>query len=110
MAQIKQEIAQTFPHENVYLTQSSQIYLEMTNPDVNKGNAIRYLTEKILGLQPENVMAIGDNFNDLEMLKYAGFSVAMGDAPTEIKNIAQWVAPTVEEDGVAIALEQLIVN
>lgn len=108
MAQLKQEISQSFDSEQIYLTQSSQIYLEMTHPTVNKGNATRYLTEKILALKSENVMAIGDNFNDMEMLKYAGFSVAMGDAPTEVKNIANWVAPTVEEDGVAIALEKFL--
>jgi Cof subfamily protein (haloacid dehalogenase superfamily) len=108
MAQIKQEISQSFNSQDIHLTQSSKIYLEMTAPNVNKGEATRYLTEKILGLKSENVMAIGDNFNDQEMLKYAGFSIAMGDAPPEIKNMANWVAPTVEEDGVAIALEKFL--
>jgi Cof subfamily protein (haloacid dehalogenase superfamily) len=108
MAQLKEELAQYFDFQHLYVTQSSEIYLEATNPLVNKGAAVGYLTEKILGLKPENVMAIGDNFNDLEMLKYAGLSVAMDDAPAEVKNIAQWVAPSVEDDGVAIALEKFL--
>lgn len=53
-------------------------------------------------------MTIGDNFNDIEMLDYAGFGVAMGNAPLEVQAIAQWVAPSVEQDGVATAIEALI--
>ncbi len=105
---LKKELSQLFSSEQIYLTQSSKIYLEAIHPTVNKGAATRYLTEEILGLKPENVMAIGDNFNDGEMLKYAGLSIAMGEAPEEIKSIAKWVAPTVEEDGVAIALEKFL--
>jgi hypothetical protein len=53
-------------------------------------------------------MAIGDNFNDLEMLLYAGTSVAMGNAPEPVKAIAQWVAPDVEVDGAATAIERFV--
>jgi hydroxymethylpyrimidine pyrophosphatase-like HAD family hydrolase len=53
-------------------------------------------------------MTIGDNFNDLEMLHYAGIGVAMGDAPEPVKQAADWVAPGVEQDGVAAALEQFL--
>jgi len=42
------------------------------------------------------------------MLEYAGLGVAMGDAPLEVQAIAQWVAPTVEEDGAAVAIEAFI--
>jgi hypothetical protein len=69
---------------------------------------VRYLAEDYLGLRPENVMAVGDNFNDLEMLQYAGIGVAMGDAPSEIQALANWVAPGVEEDGVAAAIEEFL--
>ena len=69
---------------------------------------MRYLAEDLLGLSAQNVMAIGDNFNDIEMLDYAGFGVAMGNAPLEVQAIAQWVAPSVEQDGVATAIEALI--
>jgi hypothetical protein len=53
-------------------------------------------------------MAIGDNFNDLEMLEYAGIGVAMGDAPADVQAIAQWVAPSVEKDGAAAAIETFL--
>jgi len=53
---------------------------------------------------------IGDNFNDYEMIRYAGIGVAMGDAPDGVKAIADWVAPSVEEDGVASAIEHCLLS
>ena len=61
-----------------------------------------------MGLRPENVMAIGDDFTDLEMLRYAGIGVAMGNAPAGVKASADWVTTSVEEDGVAEAVEKWI--
>lgn len=92
----------------LYLTTSVATFFEATNPLVNKGTAVRYLAEEHLGLAPENVMTIGDNFNDVEMLEYAGIGVAMGDAPADVKAIADWVAPSVEVDGAAAAIEEFL--
>jgi hydroxymethylpyrimidine pyrophosphatase-like HAD family hydrolase len=71
---------------------------------------VRYLAEELLGLQPNNVMTIGDNFNDLEMLEYAGIGVAMGNAPSQVQAIANWIAPSVEQDGAAVAIEKLLLS
>ena len=101
-------LRQQYTPAELYLTKSVATFLEATNPWVNKGTAVRYLAEEILGLQASNVMTVGDNFNDLEMLEYAGFGIAMGNAPPEVKAIAHWVAPTVEEDGVVAAIEKFI--
>ncbi|MEH2108019.1 Cof-type HAD-IIB family hydrolase [Nostoc sp.] len=92
----------------LYLTTSVATFFEATNASVNKGTAVRYLAEELLGLQLANVMAIGDNFNDVEMLEYAGLGVAMGNAPTGVQAIAKWVAPSVEEDGAAVAIEKFL--
>ena len=92
----------------LYLTKSVDTFLEATNPLVNKGTAVQYLAEEQLGLTAANVMTIGDNFNDLEMIQYAGVGVAMGNAPERVKSFANWVAPTVEEDGVVAAIEQFV--
>lgn len=92
----------------LYLTKSVATFFEATNPLVNKGIAVKSLAEEFLGLQAENVLAIGDNFNDVEMLEYAGIGVAMGDAPAEVKAKANWVAPSVEEDGVIAAIKQFL--
>jgi len=92
----------------LYLTTSVATFFEAANPLVNKGTAVRYLAEEVLGLQRTNVMTIGDNFNDLEMLEYAGIGVAMGNAPEEVQAIATWVAPSVEQDGAATAIEKFL--
>ncbi len=94
----------------LYLTKSVATFFEATNPFVNKGVGVRYLAEELLGLQPMNVMTIGDNFNDSEMIEYAGIGVAMGNAPVEIQAIAQWVAPNVEQDGAAVAIERFLLS
>ncbi|PSB01920.1 Cof-type HAD-IIB family hydrolase [Merismopedia glauca] len=97
-----------FPPSKVHLTRSIPTYLEATHPLSHKGNAVLFLAEELLGLQPHNVMAVGDNFNDWEMIEYAGLGVAMGNAPDEVQAIAQWVAPRIEADGVAVAIENFL--
>jgi hydroxymethylpyrimidine pyrophosphatase-like HAD family hydrolase len=86
------------------------MFFEITHPQANKGLAVQYLAETLLGLNAENVMAIGDNFNDLEMLKYAGIGIAMGNAPVAVQRIANWIAPSIEEDGVVTALTEFLVT
>jgi Cof subfamily protein (haloacid dehalogenase superfamily) len=92
----------------LYLTKSVATFFEATNPFANKGTAVRYLAEEQLGLKPHNVMTIGDNFNDVEMLTYAGIGIAMGNAPPQVQAIANWIAPSVEDNGVAVAIEKLL--
>jgi len=102
------ELRQRYLPTELYLTKSVATFFEATNPLVNKGSAVQYLAEDYLGLQPENVMVVGDNFNDLEMIQYAGIGVAMGNAPEPVKAIANWVAPSVEADGVSAAIEEFL--
>ena len=84
--------------------------LEAFHPAVNKRLAVSYLAEEIMSLRPENVMAVGDDFTDIEMLQYAGIGVAMGNAPAAVKASADWVTTTIEEDGVARAVERWILR
>ncbi|MGB5959113.1 MAG: HAD family hydrolase [Coleofasciculaceae cyanobacterium] len=106
--QLLGSLRQQYTPAELYLTKSVATFFEATHPGANKGTGVRYLAESILGLAAHNVMAIGDNFNDLEMLEYAGLGVAMGNAPTDVQAIANWVAPSVEEDGAAVAIEAFI--
>ncbi|MBW4506696.1 MAG: Cof-type HAD-IIB family hydrolase [Scytonematopsis contorta HA4267-MV1] len=94
----------------LYLTKSVATFFEATNPLVNKGTGVRYIAEELLAIKNTNVMTIGDNFNDVEMLEYAGIGVAMDDAPTEVKEVANWVTSSVEKDGVAIAIEKFLLS
>jgi Cof subfamily protein (haloacid dehalogenase superfamily) len=101
---------QLYAPEDLYITQSVATFFEATHPLSNKGAAVQYLAEELLDLTPDQVMTIGDNFNDYEMIRYAGIGVAMGDAPDGVKAIADWVAPSVEADGVVSAIEQFLLS
>jgi len=84
-------------------------YLEFTHPEATKGKALAYLVSH-LGISQESVMAIGDSFNDISMLEYAGLGVAMGNAREEIRKKADFVTASNDEDGVALAIEKFILN
>ena len=71
----------------------------------NKGNALRILCEK-LGISPDEVMAMGDAENDLEMLRFVGYSVAMGNASDEVKSVARYETDTNDRHGVAKAIRK----
>ncbi|CCH65505.1 hypothetical protein RINTHM_10450 [Richelia intracellularis HM01] len=108
--QLMQNIRYQYNPNQLYLTKSLPTFLEAAHPQVNKGTAVKYLAEEILGLLSRNVMTIGDNFNDLEMIEYAGIGVAMSDAPAPVKAAAQWVAPSFKEDGVAVAINRFLLG
>ncbi|AIX49810.1 MULTISPECIES: sugar-phosphatase [Pantoea] len=93
--------------ESYTVLKSAPYFLEILNPLVNKGYGVKMLAEK-LGLQQSEVMAIGDQENDLAMIEYAGTGVAMGNAIDSVKKIAQFVTKTNMEDGVAHAIEELV--
>ncbi|HEX5703970.1 MAG TPA: Cof-type HAD-IIB family hydrolase [Pyrinomonadaceae bacterium] len=88
----------------------SMAFLKIFHPAVNKRLAVSYLAQEIMSLRPENVMAIGDDFADIEMLQYAGIGVAMGHAPLEVRAAADWVTTTFEEDGAARAIDKWILQ
>lgn len=81
-------------------------YTEVSAKDVDKWNAL----EEIIGLMnisKEEVVTIGDNANDLKMIKNAGLGVAMGESAPYVKQSADIIAPTNDEDGVAIILNKI---
>jgi hydroxymethylpyrimidine pyrophosphatase-like HAD family hydrolase len=88
----------------------SMTLLEAFHPTANKGLAVRCLAEEIMALRPENVMAIGNDLSDIDMLEYAGIGVAMGNASPSVKACADWVTTSIEQDGVATAVERWILN
>jgi Cof subfamily protein (haloacid dehalogenase superfamily) len=104
------ELRQRYAPSELHVTTSVPIFLETTQSGANKGAAIDYLATSILNITAENVLAIGDNYNDVEMLSYAGVGVAMGNAPSDVQSLADWVAPDIEADGVAATIEKFILN
>lgn len=97
-------LKQALPHLSIH--RSKDEYLEIMNPAATKAKAIQFM-EQHLGISAEQVIAFGDNFNDLDMLQYAGLSVAMGNAPDAIKQAAKEVTATNNEDGIALVLNRV---
>jgi len=91
------------------VTVSHPEYLEFTAPGVTKGQALRWLARR-LRIPLAATMAIGDQHNDLEMLAAAGHGVAMAGSPAEVRAAARHVTATVEEEGLALALEALVLG
>lgn len=91
----------------LYLTRSHPRLVEGMARGVNKGQALLQICD-LLAIDPQRVLAIGDNDNDIPLLQVAGYGVAMGNATAGLKAIADWIAPTIEEDGAALTLEQLV--
>jgi hypothetical protein len=88
------------PHTGVEL-------LEMFDPSVNKWEGILQIARRHR-IDPEQVIAIGDDMNDLHMVREAGLGVAMGNARDELKTVAKRVIGTNREDGLAAFLEELL--
>ena len=87
---------------------SQAYYLDVTHPLANKGDGVRALCGR-MGIAPENTAVLGDMFNDTRMFAVAGFSVAMGQAPDEVKAAASAVSPAGnDEDGFARAVREII--
>ncbi len=87
-----------------YSTVRSQDYIfEIMPQGATKASGLKHLAEK-LGISPDQIMALGDAANDLEMLQFVGQSVAMGNASDDIKDLCKYVTLTNDEAGVAHAI------
>jgi Cof subfamily protein (haloacid dehalogenase superfamily) len=84
-------------------------FVEIVHKEANKRNALENLALKF-NIKREEIIAIGDNFNDMDMIEYAGLGVAMGNAPDYLKEVAQFVTHSNDEDGVRHVLERFILN
>lgn len=81
--------------------------VDFTHVDADKGTALKELA-RILSIKPEEVAAVGDNYNDLPMFRVCGLPIAMGNAPDEVKAQARLVVPGVDDDGLAEAIDQVL--
>ncbi len=93
--------------ERLELIRSHQLFGEFTALGVSKGQMLEQLAQKI-GVPQEAVIAIGDQENDLSMISWAGLGLAMGNAIPPVKAIADAVLPSVQEAGVAYAIEHYL--
>lgn len=89
------------------VTSSGQNNIEVNHKNAQKGIAVAHVAHD-RGIELDDVMAIGDNFNDVSMLQVAGVSFAMGNAEIEVKDYAKFVTDTNLESGVGKAILRAI--
>jgi Cof subfamily protein (haloacid dehalogenase superfamily) len=106
--QIIEYLSKTFENE-LNIVRSMPTFCEVLNKDASKGNAILHLAQH-WGITPYEIMAAGDQDNDIDMLKIANIKVAMGNATEGLKKVANYIAPPVDEDGLAVAIEEMILG
>ena len=102
---VRLRMMEDLPHmfENLCVSSSVSDNVEINQVHANKGEALLALAAH-LGLKREQTIAFGDGLNDLSMLKEAGVGVAMSNACPEAKELADWIAPSCDEDGVAAGI------
>ena len=101
-----QEMQQQFSPA-LYITRSHPRFTEAVNPLCNKGVALQALAER-LDIPRSQVMAIGDNLNDLPMLEYAGLSVVVANASPQAKAVAEYVTQAEVAAGVVEAIQKFV--
>lgn len=102
-----QQFCRGLQFENIEFMMTNSIYFEMMPKGVTKGVALSQLCD-MLSIEIENTVAIGDYYNDIELLKTAGLSVCVDNAPQDIKDICQAVVPKCTDGGVGHLLSQII--
>lgn len=93
--------------DKVYYTFSRPVYLEVHSPNVSKANALSFLLNKY-NIKRENIMAFGDNNNDIEMLETAGISVAVENAENIVKEKAKYITKSNIENGVGYFINEYL--
>ncbi|MBP1041914.1 HAD family phosphatase [Vagococcus sp. BWB3-3] len=86
---------------------TADFYFEFTAKNVDKAQALATVLQP-MGIEPAEMMAVGDGHNDRSMLEYAGFSIAMENAVQELKDIATHVTLSNDDDGIAHILNELL--
>jgi Cof subfamily protein (haloacid dehalogenase superfamily) len=98
---------QEYVGDRARIVVSSPKRIEVVLPGISKAGAMARIAEQ-LGVSREETLAIGDGDNDVEMVQWAGWGVAMGNGTPAVKAVADWIAPSVDEDGAAVALRSFI--
>jgi Cof subfamily protein (haloacid dehalogenase superfamily) len=88
----------------LYISKSLPHFLEFAHPEVTKGSGLDFLA-RLVGFTREETVAFGDGENDVELLEWAGYGVAVANAHPKVLEIADYVCPPVAEEGVAQVVE-----
>lgn len=98
-------LKQAYP--DIHIVKSTPYFCEICHGEAMKSNAVEFL-RKSYGLLKEEILTIGDQNNDVELLSAGGIKVAMGNATPELKAVADYVTDTVEENGFVKAIERFV--
>jgi Cof subfamily protein (haloacid dehalogenase superfamily) len=93
--------------ERLFVSTSLPIFLELASPEVSKGSGMQFVADHI-GFGAAQAIAFGDGENDVELLEWAGYGIAVADAHPRLKAIADWNCPGPSEAGVAAVLEAVL--
>ena len=93
--------------DDIDVVKSMPYFCEVSHPEATKYHAVKFLS-KYLGFTQEEVLAIGDQDNDINLLRAGGIKVAMGNATEELKAVADYVTDSVENDGFVKAVEKFV--
>lgn len=104
ISEIEKNLKKITPQLSIH--RSKDTYLEIMNKKATKSQAIQFMQE-LWNIPTEQIIAFGDNFNDLDMLEYVGLGIAMENAPQEIKQKAKKITASNNDDGIALALQQI---
>lgn len=96
-------------HKTVSWTNPEAVWLSITHNEASKQHGI-FEVAKLLGIETHEIIGVGDGYNDFPLLMACGLRVAMGNAVPELKAIADYIAPTVEQDGVADVIERYLLK
>ena len=91
----------------LYISKSLPYFLEFASPEVTKAAGLEFVAEHV-GFRREQTVAFGDGENDIELVDWAGYGVAVANAHERVKEVADLVCPSVDEQGVAQVLEAFL--
>ncbi|HZB86281.1 MAG TPA: HAD family hydrolase [Gaiellaceae bacterium] len=91
----------------LYISKSLPYFLEFASPDVTKASGLAFLAEH-LGFEAAATVAFGDGENDVELLQWAGYGVAVANAHERVLAVADWICPPAAEEGVAQVIEAFL--
>jgi Cof subfamily protein (haloacid dehalogenase superfamily) len=102
---MEQQLRAKHGHE-IHVYFSRPTYLELAPKSISKASGLKLILDRLYHIHPDDVMAFGDNYNDIEMLQAVGVGIAVADARDEVKQVAKELTSISKEDGVALALEK----
>ncbi|CDE99142.1 cof-like hydrolase [Clostridium sp. CAG:813] len=96
-------------YPDLYIVKSTPYFCEIGSKDAKKSKGVQFLCH-MWGIKPEDVLAIGDQNNDIDLVQCGGIGVAMGNGTPELKECADFVTDTVENDGFVKAINKFVIQ